>query len=243
MALNNINIEFDKDYNITEFFNKNKIIILDNVLSNNECDQIINLIKCESKFGIAYQLPDLSQIIMERCEKYFPKLIYQYDSEINNINNHENNMHYWYFKEINPNWKIHKRLPGNKLEPHYDRITVRDVDYKSIYTIIIYLNDSDGNVKFKHNEFESKKGRVMLFNMSEIHEGLENKNLEKIYIRSKLMYKRVLKMENENDKEAARIYSEAIVSFSKQSTEFDNALDKAYKLSPLFERTVLNLFE
>jgi hypothetical protein len=244
MDLNNVNIEFDEDSNVTEFFIRSKICILDNVLSINECDQIIKLIDCESKFGISYQLPDLSQIIMKRCEKYLSKIVYQYDSEINNIDNsHENNMHYWHLKEINSNWKIHKRLPGNKLEPHYDRISVRDVDYKSIYTIIIYLNDSDGNVKFKHYEFESKKGRVMIFNMSEIHEGLENKNYEKIYIRSKLMFKRSLKIENKNDVEAARIYRNAIVSFSKQSKEFEKALDEAFEMSPLFERTVLNLFQ
>ena len=78
--------------------------------------------------------------------------------------------------------------------------------------------------------------------MSEFHEGLENKNLDKIYIRSKLMFQRLLKIENDNDKEAARIYSNAIVSFSKQSEEFENALDEAFQISPLFERTVLNLF-
>ena len=34
--------------------------------------------------------------------------------------------------------------------------------------------------------------------MNKLHEGLENKNETKFFIRSKLVYERVLKMENEN---------------------------------------------
>ena len=52
MDLNNVNIQFDEDCIVTEFFTQSKIFILDNVLSINECDQIIKLINCESKFGI-----------------------------------------------------------------------------------------------------------------------------------------------------------------------------------------------
>ena len=110
---------------------------------------------------------------------------------------------------------------------HYDSICVNSVDHKSMYTILIYLNDCDGDIKFKEYQVSSKMGRVVI--MNKLHEGLENKNVIKIYIRSKLMYERVLKMEKENDRKAAEIYSETIVKYGKLSTEYDLMLDEVFQ--------------
>jgi len=223
----------------------NGILILDNVLSDIECDQLANL--CTNE-GINYESNELSKMIEERCKEFFPKYCYIFDAELEkdidkNIYNHDNNMHYWYYENISNNWRIFKRKIGDSLVKHYDRICFRSVDYKSIYTIIIYLNHTDGNLKFDDLEIEPIKGRAVIFNMNKCHEALENKTNERIFIKSKLMYKRNNPIENANDKEVAELYQDTILKYSKKSPEFFKMLEDGYKKSSLFERTILNLFD
>ena len=225
----------NNNVNIDIIFNANDILVLDNVLSNNECEQIItkNLIEPDDDSSQSkrkrkrIEFPDLSTIIEERCYKYLPKLLFQSDPAIDGIYGHDNNNQYWNYIGIHNNRKIHKRKIGDKLDLHYDSICVNSVDHKSMYTILIYLNDCDGDIKFKEYQVSSKMGRVVI--MNKLHEGLENKNVIKIYIRSKLMYERVLKMEKENDRKAAEIYSETIVKYGKLSTEYDLMLDEVFQ--------------
>jgi len=226
--------------NVEKNYCEHDILVLDNVLSYTECDQISNLIDNDGKKKLEF--PNLSKIVEQRCYKYLPTILFQSDQELDGIYGHDNNNQYWNFDKINTYWTLHKRKMCDKLQLHYDGLYVKNVDYKSIYTIIIYLNNSDGDTKFKEYQVSPKMGRAVIFNMNKPHEGLENNFFTKTYIRSKLLYERALKMENPNDKKAAEIYSDTIQKYGKLSPEFDQMLEEVFKLSPLFERTFLNMY-
>lgn len=49
-------------------------------------------------------------------------------------------------------------------------------------------------------------------------------------------------MENENDKIAAEIYNATIEKYGKLSAEYDLMLNEVFELSPLLEKTILNLY-
>ncbi len=55
------------------------------------------------------------------------------------------------------------------------------------------------------------------------------------------MYKRCEKIENENDKEAALLYSEALKYKNSNYQLFQEQYDKVCLLSPQFEKNLLNL--
>ncbi len=237
---NHINIKFDNNVNPSLFYNDNNIVVLDNVLNDREIEYIINFINNNiinnnnnKRTKLYINCNDLSNIIKERCKKNIPSSVYKY-SELLDNNNHYNNQMYWVNPTINPSWRFVKCNPGSSLTKHYDGVYVRSVDNKSIYTLLIYLNDTDGDTWFKNITVSPKKGRLVLFDQSLLHEGLVNNNVKYI-IRSEIMYERLDKIETYKEKEAMRIYNEAYLNNSEELEE------KAFAMSPLLESLIINL--
>jgi hypothetical protein len=232
---NNINYEFNTETNPQIFYNKDDILVLDNVLSNVECNSIIKFMD-DKKNKVCLNFNDLSQIIEKRCSSLLPMHIFQYDEYLSKDTTHNNNNQYWSYSSINPNWRLVRCNINSKLSKHFDASYVKSVDYKSIYTIMIYLKDSDGDLKFNDNlQFTPKCGRVILFNQSLLHEGLININEIKYFIRSELMFTRDISIETENDLIAMKIYNQAKESKCKLLE------DRAFELSSLLERMILNI--
>lgn len=232
-----MDIKFDNDAKPTINYNKDGITVIDNVLTEYECSQIRDLIIEEGSKIISSEI--LSKIIEERCDKIIPKLIYEQDNELPK-HNHDNNNQYWYRKEISDDWKLYKRCKGGRLSKHFDAVTLKSVDYKSMFSLLLYLVDSDGCTKFENGlEIEPKAGRVLYFKLDKLHEGLENKNNTKYFIRSKIMYERQSHVESPIDTEATKLYIKSLNT--KNNEEFSNLQDAAFKMSPLLERTVLSL--
>ncbi len=234
-------IDFDSNFqisNIYKSFSENDIIVLDNVLTENECIQISEYSE-EGRKDIIFS--DLSNIIKQRCIKFIPNTIYQEDIDLFHPRNHHNNNQYWYFQEINEHWKLYKKNIGSKLSKHFDRICVKSVDCKSIYSILIYLKNSDGELKFDDIIVSPKIGRAIIFKMNLLHEGLENRESTKIFLRSKLMYERDVKIEKEDDKKAIQIYVKALKIEKEDRNRYLELLESAFSLSPQLEKNVLNL--
>ncbi len=228
-----------KNYNTKSYPN---IMVFDNVLSNKECSDLIGLTNHTGRYNVLFE--DLSNILHQRLQKELPNLIFIEDPDLNkNPRNHHNNNQYWALDKINDCWKYYKKDVHSKLSPHYDGICVHSVDYKSIYSILVYLENSDGAIHFIKEKVEimPKKGRVVIFNMKLLHEGFENKEDHKIFLRSKLMYTRCEKIENENDKKAALLYSESLKYKNSNYKLFQEQCDKVCLLSPQFEKNLLNL--
>jgi hypothetical protein len=243
-------INFSSKTSPIEFDCENRgIIIIDSVFTEEECADIKSIIDCQESVNIRTKLclkfPQLSQIIISRCDKFIPKNPYFEDHYLQSLkhkNDHHNNDQYWNFSEINPNWRLVKCNLGSKLTKHFDGVYVKSVDFKSIYTIMVYLNDSDGDIKFDNLQVQPKLGRVVIFNQKLLHEGLENTSGFKYFIRSELMYQREKSIEKPADTRAMELYTQASVLIKDGRREEAEILEaQAFELSPLLERTVLNL--
>lgn len=217
--------------------NTDEIIIIDNVLSNKECDEIKKLVDNVPSSGlkskICIKFTELSNLILTRCKDNIIKKVFMEDFSTSSK--------IWSLKEINPNWRIVKCNPGAKLSAHYDGVYVKSVDEKSIYTIMIYLENSDGNLKFVDFQVKPRKGRLVAFNQKLLHEGMINFNT-KYFIRSEIMYERETKIETSKDKRAMELYMLGYELNKLGETEKAEQLEKeAFELSPMLERLVLNL--
>lgn len=109
--------------------------------------------------------------------------------------------------------KFSKYLPGSKFLPHMDNVNVVNRDERSIFTLIIYLNnDFTGGSTYFHKRNEKqlpfvpqdleatrigqvvpKTGNCLLFNHDVLHEGAQIETGNKYIIRVELMYQRISK--------------------------------------------------
>ncbi len=225
------------------------IIVLDSVFTEEECANMRSIIDSQESTNIRTKLclkfPQLSQIITSRCDEFIPQNPYFEDHYLRSLkhkNDHHNNDQYWNFSEINPNWRLVKCNLGSKLTKHFDGVYVKSVDYKSIYTVMVYLNDSDGDLKFDDLQVQPKLGRVVIFDQKLLHEGLENTSGFKYFIRSELMYQREQSIEKPADARAMELYTQAsILSKEGKKEEAEILENQAFEMSPMLERTVLNL--
>ena len=212
---------------------KEGIYVYDNVLCNDECNNIINNI-----YGInqSMNLEYINQIVEQRCK--LPKFYFQKDEEISM--DHYNTQH-WYYDNILPEWKATKRDSGGYLPPHYDSVYIKSLNEKSLFTIIIYLSDTDGDLKFKNIHISPKMGRVVVFDLKHEHEALPNNEI-KYFIRSKIMYHRGDNIGTDIDKKALEMYLKSLDMREKNTNDSDELRDKAFSMSSLLERTALCLF-
>ena len=233
-----------------EYEVKNKdILVLDNVLSVEECEKIIYLHaenfttegegkKSRSKICVLIQ--ELSDVIMKRCGSYIKDSVY-IENNIKTPGGHYTYYKYWDRPEINPVWRIVKCDKGSNMSKHFDGVYVKSVDYKSIYTVMLYLTDNnDGALNIENMLVYPKKGRICIFNQSLIHEGSLNIN-EKYYVRSELLYKREKSCATVDDMEAMKLLEEAKRVYDEDKDLSYMLEQKAYKLSSKLEDIVLNL--
>eukprot|EP01130_Rhizamoeba_saxonica_P003432 TRINITY_DN1456_c0_g1_i1.p1 TRINITY_DN1456_c0_g1~~TRINITY_DN1456_c0_g1_i1.p1 ORF type:complete len:553 (-),score=77.00 TRINITY_DN1456_c0_g1_i1:496-2133(-) len=141
---------------------------------------------------------------------------------------------------LNPYFKFSRYTENTYFRPHLDSGTVQNEDTRSIYTIMIYLNDnfSGGETNFlkscpKNNIFEEtddeqiafrvlpKSGRALVFNHDAWHEGATVYSGEKYIMRTEVMFERTSSVSDtlsekdvENMKEVGEFY--------QMSSEFEN---------------------
>jgi hypothetical protein len=211
------------------------IYIYDNVLSENECNSLINNIHGVNQ---SMDLNYINDIIEKRCN--LPNSIFQKDSHVSM--NHYNTQ-FWYYDNILPEWKATKRDQGGHLPAHFDSVYIKSLNEKSLYTIIIYLSETDGDLKFDNIQVSPKIGRAVIFDLKHQHEALPNTNGTKYFIRSKIMYHRGDNIGTDTDKNALDIYLNSIEIRKTNSYEADELQEKAFSMSPLLERTILCLFD
>ncbi len=107
--------------------------------------------------------------------------------------------------------KFSKYKAGSKFCPHIDNLLEINADEKSIFTLIIYLNDKFNGGKTYFHQRQSKQlpfipddlektrvasvtpktGTCLVFNHDVLHEGEQVTNGEKYIIRVELVFKRI----------------------------------------------------
>ncbi len=245
-----LDLNLDKNNVITPkvVYNTKDILVLDDILTQSEATMFMNIIDNPDEHmytkgnrnRVCINTKKLSDAIMARCGKYFPQTISRECSLIKS-NVHNDDRLYWNSTEINNSWRLVKCNPGSKLSRHFDGTYVKSVDYRSFYTVMLYLNDTDGDTKFTDDiSITPKMGRLVIFDQTLEHEGLVNNKL-KYFIRSEIMFERSRKIETENDKIAMEKYLEAI-QINKTNPNAARELEiKAFELSPILESLIYNL--
>jgi hypothetical protein len=136
---------------------------------------------------------------------------------------------------VNPCWRFVRLASGQHLSPHVDARYVQSVDRYSIYTIIIYLNTTNGDLEINGKRIQTKAGRVVIFNQDLVHQGRPHSE-NKYFMRSEFMYIRTPKIETQKDKEANQLLREARNQYYNNpslSVELEN---QAFQLSPEIEK-------
>ncbi|KAL0489787.1 prolyl 4-hydroxylase [Acrasis kona] len=118
----------------------------------------------------------------------------------------------WVPTNLNEVIKFAKYQPGAKFRPHMDNCVAKGPDDRSIFTVIIYLNNDfeGGGTKFHQrpkgelpfiddstqdstssSNIKPEAGSVLLFNHDVLHEGLQVIKGTKYIMKCELMFKRV----------------------------------------------------
>ncbi len=96
-------------------------------------------------------------------------LIYHQLKPVLDLTNDESYAH----KGIHNNLRVYKYLPGQEFKRHRDGATIISDTEKSIYSLLIYLNDDflGGKTTFDNCEIKPVQGRVTFFPHSLLHSG------------------------------------------------------------------------
>lgn len=236
LPLSNYNLEI-------KIFHRSKgLVILDQVLTSDECHNIIKSVTFDNKTRskVRGSCPEFSTALYNRCHEYISKYVLKKDLDFK-VYDHRDDHHYWSNPYINSCWRIVKCLPGSSLSSHFDGRYIVSCDEASIYTLMIYLSDNeDGALSFPEIEVVPKCGRVVIFNQNILHSGKVNTEL-KYFMRSEVIYHRSKKMATDADTRAVALYREAEQYHVSQPTYARELEKRAFELSPLLETMVLNL--
>lgn len=176
----------------------NKILLLHNVFSLNECEQIIQLSELcgfESLSHI-YEESYRNNLRVMVDDKFITDAWYQrMDPFINSMSG------FWNTSEficMNPRLRICKYNRDGIFAPHYDSPICHD-GLQSTHTVMAYLNDvneGEGGATRFFSEMDQgsppiyikpKKGSVVIFNHNIAHDGEELKGNAKYIMRSDIM--------------------------------------------------------
>lgn len=215
-------------------FSDSKMIVLDNVLSIEECDILIQQIENSKDYQVKSggrlvtkrDYSDLSQLIQERCATFIPPYTFRHSKLKLSPDPHNTDYLYWLSPTIDSEWSLVKTPPGGSLSMHLDAATIRSVDCVSFYTVLCYLNDSDGVTTFEYGrQVQPKRGRVLIFDQRLLHQGIPASGT-KYVARSQILYTRSKTLETELDSEAVAIYNAG-------------DQDRAFQMSGILEEIVL----
>lgn len=217
-------------------YKNNKIVVVDNVLTQTECDQLreifdaavpsVSLTRTSSLSRVkkCIQLPALTECVQSRIQEWIPGTV-----EKGN----------WEFVQMQEAWRFVSCAPGSKLQPHIDATFVKSLHSVSHFTVMLYLTDNeDGAISFEPSpnlDILPKRGRVVLFHQSLYHCGKVNTH-PKFFLRNELMYTPVapeLCNYTKADYEALELYQKATT---------DEEVECAFQLSPKLESLALGMF-
>jgi len=165
----------------------------------------------------------------------------------------------WLATSINENLLFGRYKEGGHFAPHTDGCTTLDFNHRSMYSIILYLNQCTlggrthlyqdeqlsnlvltsqnfftGDPKFLIDSILPTCGSALVFYHAIVHEGEAiGKNAEKYIIRTDVMYKREIPICNEpEDVEAFRLYERAKEMTNEgEAEEAMKMFRRAFKLS------------
>ena len=184
------------------------LIVLDNVLTPTECNNIIKYYETDgfvqykesTRYKNVGNMIALTNIINTRCNGYIAK--------------HYIDKYKWNYNGINNCWRCIKCNPTSKLTSHYDATSVKSINEMSKYTIMIYLSDNnDGAIYFNKYDLQvlPKKGRCVIFDLKLLHNSDVNSKL-KYFIRSELYYTREKKiMSDDINFLAYELYQQSLI--------------------------------
>lgn len=216
---------------IEKVYSDTKMTILDNVLTRAECDALIQCIDSSQSFQVKSggrqvtrtDLPELSQVLGDRCRLYIPPYVYRHSRLSLSPDPHNTDYLYWLSPEIDSRWSFAK---GGSLSMHLDAATIRSVDCVSFYTVLCYLNDNDGATVFEYGgRVLPKTGRVAIFDQRLLHQGT-SATTTKYVARSQILYMRSTPLKTSQDQEAVDLFNAG-------------DKDRAFELSPVLEEIVL----
>lgn len=213
-------LEFDPEKIIkTKIPSKKTLFILENVLTDGECNQLI-----ESS-NPYYESLDKEYLRKERDnqrvlsqDKEFADILFSRISKHLDDNNLKpcgfGTKGKWSPLKINSCFRYSKYVsPSVGFVPHRDATYIEDEDTRSILSILIYLNDDyqggstifykthnkrtmdqivEDEMSFGYDErfqYKGKKGSVLIFNHNMIHKGDQIHRGTKYLIRSDIIYK------------------------------------------------------
>lgn len=155
-------ITADKEIHIVGKIEEPLILILENVLSNTECDELIELAKDRmqrAKTGKSHAVSEIrtnSSMFFEESENELIRTIETRVSELMNIP----------VTHAEPLQILHYQA-GEQYQPHYDYFTSGNVENNRISTLVMYLNDVEegGETHFPSLRFTvtPKKGSAVYF--------------------------------------------------------------------------------
>ena len=223
-------------------------LLFESLLSAEECQYLIHRVESigldfwdpaatpDHGFRRAYTLEvnheELAAFIWTRVKDLVVARVGIYPED---VNRHEIDIEgEWMPVGINPRLLFSRYLDGGHFAPHTDGYTVIDVNERSLFTCIIYLNDCPvggetrlydnqqaetamdkdsqgrliGNPAFVLHSVKPVTGRMLVFYHTQVHEGAAASC--KYIVRTDVMYRRVVPICTEpQDREAFQLYLEA----------------------------------
>mmetsp|Transcript_14877 Transcript_14877/g.15594 ORF Transcript_14877/g.15594 Transcript_14877/m.15594 type:complete len:277 (+) Transcript_14877:52-882(+) len=211
-----------KEITVTQLIRDKEIFLIDNLLSKEECQRIINTSN-EVGFGktnypkhyrgnlrLIVNDNKLAEVLWERIVNFVPQTVIEDGST-------------WTSYGLNDCWRLAKYYSGDRFGAHVDAYFLKTINEKSMYTVNIYLNgDGDfvgGSTRFyqsvdrksRKNGSDSKieearvlpsAGRCVIFRQPNaadyLHDGEEVTEGIKYLLRTDVMYRR---NENENNED------------------------------------------
>jgi len=168
----------------------NKIIVVEDFLSQNECEEMITLSESltyeKAKIDIGklvtearnndrvfYENKDLAKELFEKAKDYLvPKIGNSTVLELNEL------------------FRFYRYEKGHYFRGHQDGNFIRNDKEASYFTFLIYLNQNykGGETNFLEHKIKPKQGMLLIFLHKLYHEGSEVKEGIKYVLRTDVMY-------------------------------------------------------
>eukprot|EP01064_Diplonema_japonicum_P018076 TRINITY_DN26772_c0_g1_i1.p1 TRINITY_DN26772_c0_g1~~TRINITY_DN26772_c0_g1_i1.p1 ORF type:complete len:273 (+),score=42.42 TRINITY_DN26772_c0_g1_i1:67-885(+) len=188
----------------------------------------------------------MSEILFKRAQQYLPA---EYLVSADETEFGEDNEGLWTLEGANPSLRICKYQAGGVFKPHYDGIYLKNIDSRSLWTFMVYLNSEfeGGSTNFIASPTDPTilhslrvpTGTLICFPVNLYHEGRPLTSGEKYIMRTDIMFRR--RSGTDPDKV---LQAEQLVNLAREferSGECEQAVScykKAFKLNPGLERVL-----